>query len=37
MWGSDYLHPDGMFSHLPADVTWKMTGENAGRSYGLIT
>src|SRR5213596_846051 len=48
MWGSDYPHPDGVwpesekyikdqFSHLPADVTRKMTCENAGRFYGLIT
>ena len=47
MWGSDYPHPDGVwpdsetyikeqFSHLPADVTQKMTCENAGRFYGLI-
>jgi hypothetical protein len=37
MWSSDYLHPDGVFSQLPADVTRKMAGENAGRFYGLIT
>jgi predicted TIM-barrel fold metal-dependent hydrolase len=47
MWGSDYPHPDGVgpesekyikdqSSHLPADVTRKMTCENAGRFYGLI-
>src|SRR6266853_464771 len=47
MWGSDYPHPDGVwpeskkyideqFSHLPADVTFKMTCENAGKFYGLI-
>jgi len=47
MWGSDYPHPDGVwpdsdtyikeqFSHLPADVTHKMTCDNAGRFYGLI-
>jgi predicted TIM-barrel fold metal-dependent hydrolase len=47
MWGSDYPHPDGVwpesekyikdqFSHLPADVVYKMTCENAGRFYGLI-
>jgi len=47
MWGSDYPHPDGVwpeskkyiedqFSHLPADVTYKMTCENAGKFYGLI-
>src|SRR5207245_1672674 len=48
MWGSDYPHPDGVwpesskyideqFGHLPADVTHKITCENAGRFYGLIT
>jgi predicted TIM-barrel fold metal-dependent hydrolase len=47
MWGSDYPHPDGVwpesakyiseqFKHLPDDVTYKMTCENAGRFYGLI-
>jgi predicted TIM-barrel fold metal-dependent hydrolase len=47
MWGSDYPHPDGVwpesekyineqFAHLPAEVTRKMTCENAGRFYGLI-
>jgi predicted TIM-barrel fold metal-dependent hydrolase len=47
MWGSDYPHPDGVwpeskkyideqFSHLPAEVTHKMTCENAGKFYGLI-
>jgi uncharacterized protein len=47
MWGSDYPHPDGVwpeskkyideqFGHLPADVTYKMTCENAGKFYGLI-
>jgi predicted TIM-barrel fold metal-dependent hydrolase len=47
MWGSDYPHPDGVwpeskkyiedqFSHLPAEVTYKMTCENAGKFYGLI-
>ncbi|HYM72465.1 MAG TPA: amidohydrolase family protein [Stellaceae bacterium] len=46
MWGSDYPHPDGVwpeskkyiddqFSHLPADVTYKMTCENAAKFYGL--
>ena len=46
MWGSDFPHPDGVwpeskkyiedqFSHLPADVTFKMTCENAGKFYGL--
>ena len=48
MWGSDYPHPDGVwpesekyiseqFKDLPADVVRKMTCENAGRFYGLIT
>jgi predicted TIM-barrel fold metal-dependent hydrolase len=48
MWGSDYPHPDGVwpqsskyiaeqFGHLPADVVHKITCENAGRFYGLIT
>ena len=48
MWGSDYPHPDGVwpesskyideqFGHLPAEVTHKITCENAGRFYGLIT
>jgi predicted TIM-barrel fold metal-dependent hydrolase len=47
MWGSDYPHPDGIwpdssdyiakqFGHLPADVTHKITCENAGKFYGLI-
>ena len=47
MWGSDYLHGDGVwpdsdryieeqFGHLPADVTHKITCENAGKFYGLI-
>jgi len=47
MWGSDYPHPDGVwpesekyineqFAHLPAEVTRKMTCENAGRFYGLM-
>jgi predicted TIM-barrel fold metal-dependent hydrolase len=47
MWGSDYPHPDGVwpeskkyiaeqFGHLPADITHKMTCENAGKFYGLI-
>jgi predicted TIM-barrel fold metal-dependent hydrolase len=47
MWGSDYPHGDGVwpesskyiaeqFGHLPADVTHKITCENAGRFYGLI-
>jgi predicted TIM-barrel fold metal-dependent hydrolase len=47
MWGSDYPHPDGVwpeseiyikeqFSHLPADVTRKMTCDNAGKFYGLM-
>ena len=48
MWGSDYPHGDGVwpdsdryiaeqFGHLPAEVTHKITCENAGRFYGLIT
>jgi predicted TIM-barrel fold metal-dependent hydrolase len=48
MWGSDYPHGDGVwpesskyiaeqFGHLPPDVTHKITCENAGRFYGLIT
>ena len=48
MWGSDYPHPDGVwpesskyieeqFGHLPPDVTRKITCENAGRFYGLIS
>ena len=47
MWGSDYPHPDGIwpdlseyiekqFGHLPAEVTYKVTCENAGKFYGLI-
>ena len=47
MWGSDYPHPDGIwpdsseyiekqFGHLPAEVTYKITCENAGKFYGLI-
>jgi uncharacterized protein len=47
MWGSDYPHADGVwpesskyiaeqFGHLPADITHKITCENAGRFYGLI-
>jgi len=47
MWGSDFPHPDGVwpeskkyideqFKHLPADVVYKMTCENAGKFYGLI-
>jgi predicted TIM-barrel fold metal-dependent hydrolase len=48
MWGSDYPHPDGVwpesskyiaeqFGHLPPDVVHKITCENAGRFYGLIS
>jgi predicted TIM-barrel fold metal-dependent hydrolase len=48
MWGSDYPHPDGVFpdsqeyiqrqfSHLPAAIQRKITCENAGRFYGLIS
>jgi predicted TIM-barrel fold metal-dependent hydrolase len=47
MWGSDYPHADGVwpesskyiqeqFGHLPAEVTHRITCENAGRFYGLI-
>jgi predicted TIM-barrel fold metal-dependent hydrolase len=47
MWGSDYPHGDGVwpdsakyiaeqFGHLPAEVTRKITCENAGKFYGLI-
>ena len=47
MWGSDFPHPDGVwpeskkyideqFAHLPAETTFKMTCENAGKFYGLI-
>jgi predicted TIM-barrel fold metal-dependent hydrolase len=47
MWGSDFPHPDGVwpeskkyideqFAHLPAEVTYKMTCENAGKFYGLM-
>jgi uncharacterized protein len=47
MWGSDFPHPDGVwpeskkyiddqFKHLPPDVVYKMTCENAGKFYGLI-
>ncbi len=48
MWGSDYPHPDGVwpdsskyideqFGHLPPDVIRKITCENAGRFYGLMS
>jgi len=48
MWGSDYPHPDGVwpqssrfiqeqFGHLPADVMHKITCENAGKFYGLMS
>src|SRR5690349_9370978 len=48
MWGSDYPHPDGVwpqssryiqeqFGHLPADVVHKITCENAGKFYGLMS
>jgi predicted TIM-barrel fold metal-dependent hydrolase len=47
MWGSDFPHPDGVwpeskkyiedqFSHLPGEITYKMTCENAGKFYGLM-
>ena len=46
-WGSDYPHGDGVwpesskyieeqFGHLPADVTHKITCENAGKFHGLM-
>jgi len=48
MWGSDYPHGDGVwpesskyieeqFGHLPPEMTHKITCENAGEFYGLIT
>jgi predicted TIM-barrel fold metal-dependent hydrolase len=48
MWASDYPHTDGVwpesskyieeqFGHLPADVVRKITCENAGKFYGLIS
>src|SRR5213595_1724585 len=48
MWASDYPHTDGVwpessryiaeqFGHLPPDVVHKITCENAGKFYGLIT
>jgi uncharacterized protein len=48
MWGSDYPHADGVwpesskyieeqFGHLPAEDTHKITCDNAGKFYGLIT
>jgi predicted TIM-barrel fold metal-dependent hydrolase len=47
MWASDYPHTDGIwpesskyieeqFGHLPKDVVYKITCENAGKFYGLI-
>jgi len=47
MWGSDYPHADGVwpesskyieeqFGHLPAEVTHKITCENAGKFYRLM-
>jgi uncharacterized protein len=46
MWGSDYPHGDGVwpesskyiaeqFGHLPAEMTHKITCENAAKFYGL--
>ena len=46
MWGSDYPHPDGVwsesskyieeqFGHLPPDVVRKITCDNAREFYGL--
>ncbi len=48
MWGSDYPHGDGVwpesskyieeqFGHLPPDIVHKITCQNAGQFYGLIT
>jgi predicted TIM-barrel fold metal-dependent hydrolase len=48
MWASDYPHTDGVwpesskyieeqFGHLPKDQVRKITCENAGKFYGLIT
>ena len=48
MWASDYPHTDGVwpesskyieeqFGHLPEAVVHKITCENAGKFYGLIT
>src|SRR6266852_3360834 len=48
MWASDYPHTDGVwpesskyiaeqFGHLPPDVVHKITCENAGKFYGLMT
>src|SRR5437660_8788446 len=48
MWASDYPHTDGVwpesskyieeqFGHLPADVVRKITCENAGKFYGLMS
>jgi predicted TIM-barrel fold metal-dependent hydrolase len=48
MWASDYPHTDGVwpesdkyieeqFGHLPPDVVRKITCENAGKLYGLMT
>jgi predicted TIM-barrel fold metal-dependent hydrolase len=47
MWGSDYPHADGVwpesskyieeqFGHLPAEITHKITCENAGKFYRLM-
>jgi predicted TIM-barrel fold metal-dependent hydrolase len=47
MWGCDYPHGDGVwpestryiaeqFGHLPAEITRKITCENAGKFYGLM-
>jgi len=47
MWGSDYPHADGVwpesskyieeqFGHLPAEVTHKITCENAGKFYRIM-
>ena len=48
IWGSDYPHTDGVwpesskyiseqFSHVPAEFVRKITCDNAGKFYGLMT
>jgi hypothetical protein len=36
VWPESEKYINEQFAHLPADVTRKMVGENAGRFYGLI-
>jgi predicted TIM-barrel fold metal-dependent hydrolase len=47
MWGSDFPHPDGVwpdsqkyideqFGHLPPEVAYKITCENAAKFYHLV-